>query len=450
MFVNIFLVVVAWSLDFSDAFKCGYNKIAVQNGLKYSGKHDVSKVHRFSYARTTVSSTVLKLSPLSDISVGLYDAQLWFSHLAETQFTTITPLSLGILFTAGLLTSFSPCAMGLIPLTLAYLGGSSDKEDVGELGQAALYAIGLALTLSAFGLSAAFLGQVYGTAASGTFLGEAPALLSAVLSLVMGLNLLEILELNFPSLDLGDFGSFPAPVRALLLGGSSALIASPCSSPVLASLLAAVASTHNPSLGAALLFTYSLGYATPVVVAGSMSGSFRMWMASKGAQWVNGVLASLLIAYGTYSSLDPLLSTATVINSHCYQQPTMDDHHIDAFLPKKADSNGIFYALTLMDINATLLNFELRIYKSTPQRALNPLRKDVYSCHLSPYKVCFRAVARKKFTQFISDAFTSISPLLHSYGWTLHDMEQSSTWFYQRPFMTGLLGSSWSGYGLMM
>ena len=71
--------------------------------------------------------TTLSLST-EDLGVQIYDAQLWFSHLAESQLATISPLSLGFLFIAGLLTSLSPCVIGLLPLTLAYLGGGSDEK----------------------------------------------------------------------------------------------------------------------------------------------------------------------------------------------------------------------------------------------------------------------------------------------------------------------------------
>jgi cytochrome c biogenesis protein CcdA len=78
--------------------------------------------------RSTFSA---RYSPIiSDIGVTMYDAQLWFSHAVDTQFTAVTPLSLVILFVAGLITSFNPCSMGLIPLTLAYLGGSSDEGGI--------------------------------------------------------------------------------------------------------------------------------------------------------------------------------------------------------------------------------------------------------------------------------------------------------------------------------
>ena len=62
----------------------------------------------------------------------------------------------------------------------------------------------------------------------------------------------------------------------------------------------------DAKLGAAFLFAYSMGYATPVVAAGAFSGNMISNLLSKTGEtsWVNTALASILIFYGTYSSLD--------------------------------------------------------------------------------------------------------------------------------------------------
>jgi cytochrome c biogenesis protein CcdA len=56
------------------------------------------------------------------------------------------------------------------------------------------------------------------------------------------------------------------------------------------------------SIGAIFLFAYSLGYATPVVVAASSAvGGLGK---GEGATWANSAFASLLIFYGTYTAFD--------------------------------------------------------------------------------------------------------------------------------------------------
>ena len=244
---------------------------------------------------------------VDDIGVGLYDAQLTVSTFVETQLASPSPTSFLFLFAAGLLTAFSPCSISLVPLTLAYLGGNEVASDGSGKNTVLLrslsYAAGLATTLTLFGLSAAILGNVFG---SSGLLGDASGLLSSVIFLAMGLYLLELVQFDFPSVEtqLAEDGALPASVQAFLFGATSALIASPCSSPVLTSLLAVVAASGDASVGAAFLFAYSLGYATPVVVAGAASGSAaRLWQ-SGGASWANPAFASLLISYGTFSAFD--------------------------------------------------------------------------------------------------------------------------------------------------
>ena len=208
-----------------------------------------------------------RLAPLQftgDLGVDLYDAQLTVSSFVETQLATASPTSIAFLYGAGLLTAFSPCSISLLPLTLAYLGGSEStksnevvegKVDRTVLTRSALYASGLATTLTLFGLSAAMLGNVFG--ASG-LVGDLSALLSSGLFLVMGLYLLGIVEIKFPSFD-GKIGKTSnkegggvfsnGSVQAFLFGATSALVASPCSSPVLTSLLAFVASSGDATIG---------------------------------------------------------------------------------------------------------------------------------------------------------------------------------------------------------
>lgn len=223
----------------------------------------------FYHSRTAIqtSSRVAPLKFSGDIGVDLYDAQLTVSQFVESQLATASPTSIAFLYGAGLLTAFSPCSISLLPLTLTYLGGSdatkskdgeSSGVDKGVLTRSALYASGLATTLTLFGLSAALLGNVFG---SSGVIGDASALISSALFLVMGLYLLGLVNFEFPSYggklgtksdeNNGFFSS--GSVQAFLFGATSALVASPCSSPVLTSLLAFVASSGDATIGEKVL-----------------------------------------------------------------------------------------------------------------------------------------------------------------------------------------------------
>lgn len=273
----------------------------------------------------------IKLQVLPDMNVALYDAQLQFSHLVETEMTQVSPLSTFLLYSAGLLTAFSPCAMSLLPVTIAFLGGNentnsnvidSNNNNINNNNEntinSILYALGLASTLSIFGVLAASLGSMYGTSTTNSDISDFISTIISFVIILMGLNLLELLPFDFPSFTVGDdkLSSTNARVRSFGLGASAALVASPCSSPVLTSLLAVISSSGNPYLGACLLFAYSLGYATPVVTAATFSRSLATnsninninessnSFGSTGAPWVNTLLASVLVFYGTFSLCD--------------------------------------------------------------------------------------------------------------------------------------------------
>ena len=107
----------------------------------------------------------MKLMAFEDLGVSVYDAQLYVSQFVENQLKTASPTSLAFLYGSGLLSAFSPCSISLLPLTLAYLGGSTSSDS--EVSSTQLtksttsdpisfrtisYAAGLASMLTTFGL----------------------------------------------------------------------------------------------------------------------------------------------------------------------------------------------------------------------------------------------------------------------------------------------------------
>jgi cytochrome c-type biogenesis protein len=128
----------------------------------------------------------------------------------------------------------------------------------------------------------------------------------SVVAILMGLNLLEALPFQLP-----DFGGMdwipkdlPNGARSYLLGVTFGLVASPCSTPVLASLLAWVASTGNIWLGAALLLAYTAGYVAPLILAGTFTAVIKKLLeVRKWSGWITPTSGVLLIGFGVFSLL---------------------------------------------------------------------------------------------------------------------------------------------------
>ncbi len=99
----------------------------------------------------------------------------------------------------------------------------------------------------------------------------------------------------------------PVGVRSYLLGLSFGLVASPCSTPVLATLLAWVATTQDLILGAVLLLSYTAGYVAPLILAGTFTASLKKLLElRRWSSWINPTSGALLLGFGIFSLLSRL------------------------------------------------------------------------------------------------------------------------------------------------
>lgn len=203
------------------------------------------------------------------------------------------------------------------------------------------FAAGTATTLAAAGVAAAAAGTVYlgigggGMGNGGGMMtgdGSSPSLpffpalflplAASVVAVGAGANLLGLLRVPLPGVDLspadsreasssksGLFGSLPPVARAFAAGAGAALAASPCSTPVLATLLAFSASSGTPPLlGGGLLFAYAAGVCVPLVAAAIGAGAVsRLLELRQAGSVVQSCAGVVLIAGGVFSALDRLL-----------------------------------------------------------------------------------------------------------------------------------------------
>lgn len=274
----------------------------------------------------------------------IFDAQSAANNMATTSLQgdpSNLLSSIPVMYGAGLLTSVSPCVWGLLPLTMSYISNAAgERRDKATTLPTLAFAAGLASVFCSLGLVAASVGgAVYGNSGNTNVL--LPIVSNGVCCL-MALQLLELIKLPLlnikpatASLKAGggntvilidgtgkimskenkakEQGSL---LRTFLLGGSSALVASPCATPVLTSILAFVANSSNPLLGALLLFCYTLGYSTPLLVTAATGGQALVMLKDMSenegsiygavAPWVTPCTAGILLWYGTTG----LLTTA--------------------------------------------------------------------------------------------------------------------------------------------
>ena len=235
---------------------------------------------------------------LEILQTRIYELEQFANVLVAQQLTHLSVFSIGIIFTAGLLTSLTPCMLSMLPITIGYIGGYEAKTRLQAAAQSTWFALGLATTLAGLGIIAGLVGKVYGQVGIGL-----PIIVS-IIAILMGLNLLEALPLQFPAW--GDTNwistDLPTGVRSYLIGLTFGVVASPCSTPVLASLLGWVANTQDLILGAVLLLSYTAGYVTPLILAGTFTAAIKNLLElRRWSGWINPVSGVLLVGFGVFS-----------------------------------------------------------------------------------------------------------------------------------------------------
>lgn len=268
-------------------------------------------------------------------------------------------------YAAGLVTSFSPCTLSMLPLTIGYIASDDNHEkkisetesnssdgSVNVFLRCASFSLGLSTTLTVAGSLSAVMGK--GLTIGNAF-GSSGPLLASTVAIVMGLNVLGVVQLFMPSFlanfDTMNIGSgqvsnrpddstnnnscncssehvriddwtrdsngnlLPGWFRAYLTGMVFALAASPCSTSVLATILAYVASAsdgvnmNNGNMvgdaalrGGAALMAYSMGYVSPMMIAATATSTVttKMLALREKSGWITTASGVVLVTGGVY------------------------------------------------------------------------------------------------------------------------------------------------------
>ncbi|MEB3884126.1 cytochrome c biogenesis protein CcdA [Lyngbya sp. CCY1209] len=237
---------------------------------------------------------------IETLQTQLYEVAQFANSLVRDQLTHLGWASILTLFAAGLLTSLTPCMLSMLPITVGYIGGYENPTRLQAATQSTWFALGLATTLAGLGIFATLVGKVYGQ------IGVGLPIVVSIVAILMGLNLLEALPLQLPAFDTMGWipKTLPDGVRSYLLGLTFGLVASPCSTPVLATLLAWVSTTGDILLGGMLLLSYAVGYVAPLVIAGTFTATIKRLLALRQwSGWITPVSGALLVGFGVFSLL---------------------------------------------------------------------------------------------------------------------------------------------------
>lgn len=174
-----------------------------------------------------------------------------------------------IAFGSGVVVSFTPCVYPVMPLTATFIAGANTRgTKLMGFFISLVYVFGLAVTYCAMAVVAALSGKVFGQ------LQNSPVLWIVVANVLIFFALVMVDVVPLPSFGIGG----QQKVRpknlwgVLLFGMASGFIVGPCTAPVLGTLLGYAASKQNILHAASLLFVFSFGVGSSLILIGTFSG----------------------------------------------------------------------------------------------------------------------------------------------------------------------------------
>jgi len=199
-----------------------------------------------------------------------------------------------LVFAAGMLTSFGPC---VAPRYIAVTAiANASRRPVITIGA---FVAGLVAAYVFLGFAAGLLGQLWSLSSLIDVALAASLVAGGIITLIRARPAAHATcshdGINAKPLSDGSAGG------TFLIGAATALVISPCCTPIVAAIVATSSAIGKPALGAGLLALFALGHAVPLLFSG-VFGSFvmRRFAVLTVSQAPSIVAGTLMLALGCY------------------------------------------------------------------------------------------------------------------------------------------------------
>jgi thiol:disulfide interchange protein DsbD len=211
-------------------------------------------------------------------------------------------LMVGAFFLAGLLLSFTPCVLPMVPIVAGLItaGGASVTRTRAFMLSLA-YVLGMAATYTAAGVAVAAAGQQAQTLFQQTWI----ILLFAALFVAMAASMFGFFTVQMPSFvqtRLSEMSNQQKPgsyAGVAVMGALSALIVTTCVGPALVAALSVIGQSGQMLRGGVALFSMAMGMGVPLLVVGASAGQLLpragAWMDT-----VKQVFGALMLAVAVW------------------------------------------------------------------------------------------------------------------------------------------------------
>ena len=193
---------------------------------------------------------------------------------------------LGVFFGLGLLMTFTPCVLPMVPILSSLIAGSGANTRRGFVLSTA-FVLPMALTYAAVGAAAALAGANLQAVLQNPWMLGVFGLIFVILALAMfgfyELQLPAALRHRLNTVSQGQRGG--TLVGAAMMGVLSALLVGPCMTAPLAGALLYIGNTGDVWTGALVLFALGMGMGVPLLLVGTLGAK----MLPRPGAWMNRV-----------------------------------------------------------------------------------------------------------------------------------------------------------------
>jgi len=230
------------------------------------------------------SQATLLLAAGAEARFSLFASDLEIARLFEGN----AALVLAGFLVFGVLLTFTPCVLPMIPILSAIIAGEGRRLNKSRaLGLSLSYVLGMALAYAVAGVAAAYSGSLIAAALQNAWVLGA----FAAVFVSLALSMFGFYELRVPGFLHQHLHSAHSRLRGgqvasvAAMGVLSAVIVSPCVAAPLAGALLYISQTRDVLLGGAALFAMALGMGVPLVAVGVSEGA----LLPKAGAWMEGV-----------------------------------------------------------------------------------------------------------------------------------------------------------------
>jgi len=214
------------------------------------------------------------------------EQEQWLARIVNGSWWTL----LGGFYVAGLLLSFTPCVLPMVPILSSIIAGQGGTVSAQRGFLLSLsYVLGMAATYTAAGAVAALAGSQVQA------LFQKPWLITlfAGMFVVLSLGMFGLFELQMPAAvqtrltSLANRQKGGTFLGTAVIGALTALIVTTCVAPPLIGALTFISQTGDVARGSGALFALSIGMGTPLLLVGASAGQ----LLPRVGPWMNAVKA---------------------------------------------------------------------------------------------------------------------------------------------------------------